>query len=387
MKPFTVVDLFCGAGGTSTGATAALQCLGRPVELTAVNHWDVAIATHSANHPAARHLCTYIDNLNPRQLYAEGELDLLLASPECTHHSNAAGGRPRDDQSRSTAWCVVRWLDALLPKRFCVENVPEFANWGPLNKAGMPIPSQRGQIFRSWIKALRALGYRVEYRELCAANYGDPTTRLRLFVQGVRGRGPIVWPDPTHTREPDLYGGHRWRSAREIIDWDLPMRSIFNRPRPLAANTLRRIDQGLRKYGSRGQTAAYVLPQHSGGQLRSVAEPLPTVATSGAISLILEYYGNGVARPVDDPLPTVTCNDRFALIQAAGGDVQIRMLTPAELAAAQGFPAHYQFHGNRTERVKQIGNAVPCNLARAIILAAISQSNDIRPYLAEGVAA
>ncbi|KAF0093464.1 MAG: hypothetical protein E1N59_2865 [Puniceicoccaceae bacterium 5H] len=143
------------------------------------------------------------------------------------------------------------------------------------------------------------------------------------------------------------------------------------------------VDDGLRRYGL-GSTQAYLLPQQSGGQLRPVDEPAPTVSTSGAISLILEYYGNGSARPVSEPLPTVTCNDRFALIRAAGGDVMMRMLKPAELAAAQGFPPDYRFVGTQKDVTRQIGNAVPCGLARALVLAVMSQSNDISQWTASG---
>lgn len=117
MKTLKIADLFCGAGGTSAGAIKAAEECGYDVELTAVNHWNVAVATHLANHPTARHLCTGIDDINPRDLYGQGELDVLWASPECTHHSVARGGKPINEQSRATAWCVVRWAEAIQPRR------------------------------------------------------------------------------------------------------------------------------------------------------------------------------------------------------------------------------------------------------------------------------
>lgn len=363
----TIADLFCGAGGTSTGAIEAARACGLQPKLTAVNHWPVAVATHQANHPDARHVCASLDSINPRDLFREGELDLLWASPECTHHSQARGGRPINDQSRATAWCVTRWAEALRPRIISVENVPEFETWGPIGSNGRPLASRKGEVFLAWVRTLEALGYHVAWRRLCAADFGDPTTRERLIVQAVLGRRRIVWPDPTHApaEETDMLGTRRaWRGAdTHVIDWALPMRSIFGRKRPLAANTLRRIREGLAQYG--------------GGKLRPANEPVPTVATSGAISLVLEYYGNGGARPVTQPLPTVTTRDRFALIQARGGDVLFRMLKWHELAAAQGFPRDYRFTGCVQEITKQIGNAVPRRLARALVAAAIRQDADV----------
>lgn len=399
-------DLFCGAGGTSTGLVEACTELGMRCELTAINHWDVAIGTHSANHPDARHLCNSLDTINPRELYREGELDVLWASPECTHHSIARGGKPINDQSRSTAWCVVRWAEALRPSIILVENVKEFESWGAIGSNGRPLKSKRGEVFMSWVKCLEALGYRVDWRILCAADYGDPTTRQRLFVYAVRGRRKIVWPEPTHSENqiPDMFTQRqRWLSARDaVIDWTIPGKSIFNRKKPLAENTLRRIREGLAdneaatliamEHGGRALSIdrpvptvttakggafgfAYILPQQSGGRLRPVTEPAPTVATSGAMALIVEYYGNGKTHSIDRPLPTVTCKDRFALIQAQGGDILFRMFKKHELAAAQGFPRSYQFTGTVKEVVKQIGNAVPKNLAKALVKAALTQKS------------
>ena len=401
----TMADLFCGAGGTSTGAVQAAESLGMSVNLTAVNHWDRAVSTHSANHPGSRHLCASIDSLNPRDLFKEGQLDLLWGSPECTHHSRARGGRPMLDQSRATAWCITRWAEALRPSVVMVENVPEFLEWGPLGVDGKPLQSRKGETFQAWIQTMRSIGFTVDWRVLCAADYGDPTTRRRLFVQAVRGRRQILWPEPTHTRELDLFGRPQWKSSGEhAIDWSLPITDICDRKRPLAPKTMARIREGLSKHGGRpfivamehgGRTVsaaqplptvtcarggamgvAYLLPQQSDGRLRPVTEPCPTVSTSGAIALVIEYYGNGKARPVTEPLPTVTCNDRFALVQASSQRIAFRMLQPHELAAAQGFPRGYQFTGTKTEQVRQIGNAVPCGFSRALVAAQFSQARN-----------
>lgn len=464
-KTITIADLFCGAGGTSSGAIEAANALGyRPV-LTAVNHWPTAVETHTLNHPGARHLCACLDALNPRDHFEPGELDLLLASPSCTHHSNARGGKPINEQNRATAWCVVRWADALMPPNIIVENVPEFLNWGGLTAEGRPIKSKKGHTFAAWVGALESLGYRVEWRILCAANYGDPTTRRRLFIQAVRGRRKIVWPDPTHTQpgnEDLLPLGEThprpWVTAKDIIDWSVPGESIFARKRPLKPKTMARIMDGLRRFGLKpfiqnmehagsvrgtdqplatittakggafGLTEPYLvelrgtsatqcrnsarsvgsplgtvtaggvhhaliepclLPQQSCGLLRPVSQPAPTVSTAGAIALVepflVEYYGNGRSQSVNNPLGTATTKSRFGLVQpevVLDGqryllDIRFRMLQTHELAAAQGFPKNYRFSGTKTEAIKQIGNAVPRNLARALVLSAIGQTNKI----------
>ena len=407
MRTLTIADLFCGAGGTSTGAVQAAESLGYRVNLTAVNHWDRAVETHSANHPTARHLCAAIDSLNPRQLFAEGELDVLWGSPECTHHSRARGGKPMRDQSRATAWCVTRWAEALRPSVVMVENVPEFAEWGPLGADGKPLVRRKGETFQAWLHTLRSIGYTVDYRILCAADYGDPTTRRRLFVQAVRGRRRIIWPDATHAPESNLWGLPRWRSAAEaVIDWSIPTRAIGDRKKALAPKTMARINEGLARFsgspvivamehGGRSLSAleplptvttakggafglAHLLPQHSAGVLRPATLPAPTVATSGAIALVVEYYGTGKARELCEPLPTVTCTARFGLAQFDGRSVHFRMLRPHELAAAQGFPPGYKFSGTVTEQVRQIGNAVPCGFARSLLRAQLTQQASIQ---------
>ena len=408
MISLTIADLFCGAGGTSSGAVEAIESLGYAAKLTAINHWPIAIATHTANHPGARHLCTSIDDVKPQSLYPEGALDILWASPACTHHSTARGGKPVDDQSRATAWCVVRWAEALRPNIILVENVPEFESWGGIGTNGRPLKNKKGETFMAWVSALRSLGYTVDWRVLCAANYGDPTTRERLFVQAVRGRRRITWPDATHAKSAsDLFGldGRKpWVPVSDVIDWSDPGKSIFTRQRPLAAKTLARIRQGLEQHGGATIIAmehggrslsvadplptvtcakggafglAYILPQQSGGKLRPVSEPSPTISTAGALALIVEYYGNGKTRAVSEPLPTVTCRDRFALIQQRGGDILFRMLRWRELAGAQGFRPDYAFSGNGTQITKQIGNAVPRRLARALCAAVLSQNSNV----------
>lgn len=439
MKTLRACDLFCGAGGSSTGLASVCEEIGRRLDLTAVNHWPIAVETHSANHPGARHLCETLDGVDPRQLYEPGKLDLLLASPECTNHSRAKGGMPVNDQSRSTAWHVIRWADALRPRAILVENVQEFLRWGPIGSSGRPLKSREGQTFYAWAGALGSLGYTVRWRVLNSADYGAATSRERLFVQAVRGRQAIRWPEPTHAKATtkDLFGElPRWRGAKEVIDWGVKGKSIFTRKKPLKENTVRRIRAGLEKFG--GEAARpflalldgvpavvprdhmalvepMVLGQHGGAVARTISEPLPTVATVGAISFIVPtnygerpgqsprchaadaplptvvaggvthglvqpylvpYYGTGEVDSVEDPARTVTTRDRLGLVQPVAGvthDILFRMLLPHELSAAMGFPRDYVFRGNRGEQVKQIGNAVEVNIARALCRAVLAE--------------
>jgi DNA (cytosine-5)-methyltransferase 1 len=292
-RSFRVADLFCGAGGSSTGVVQACESIGRKVDLVAVNHWDRAVETHSANHPNAGHHCEDLTTMDPRKAVPGGKLDLLVASPECTHHSVARGGKPCNDQSRASAWCVLRWATALSIDRILIENVPEFVSWGPIGSNGRPLQSRRGEIFESFVNSLKASGYRVDWRVLNSANYGAATSRRRLFLQAVKGRREIVWPDATHDQEPTpgLFGDRkRWRGAREIIDWKLLGSSIFNRKRPLSANTLARIEAGLRKFGGKNAEPFLVLLKgtqagHLDSSAKSVNGPVPALTTGNNVGL------------------------------------------------------------------------------------------------------
>lgn len=455
-------DLFCGAGGTSTALIEAVEAAGMKCQLTGVNHWPVAIATHTENHPQVQHFCEDLNSFDPRKYFRERELDCLWASPSCTSHSNARGGRPKDlDQTRADPWSVVRWLHATLPSFLFVENVPEFRDWGPLDRKGNAIPSQKGEIFHSWVQTIKAAGYKVDCRILCAADYGDPTSRKRFFLQAVkRGRRRIVWPNPTHTKNPaaELFSRDLlpWVPAREIIDWSLPGTSIFDRARPLRPKTLARIEAGLRKFGlkaflvepchdgwdegriasmdepigtipcsnrfgltrpfliklrgtstdasiddpvpsisAQGQHLALINPylvsvcHEDGDRTRSVDDPLPTVCGHrGELAIcepfLISYYGTGNAASLADPIESITSRDRFGLVRPTvmvNGerhllDIRFRMLQPHELALGQGFRPDYIFKGNKTEVVRQIGNAVPFNLALSIVLSAFHQDAD-----------
>lgn len=410
MRTLKIADLYCGAGGETTGISQAAAAIGERMDLAAVNHWPIAIETHQRNHPQARHFCHALEGLNPHDVFGPRDrLDLLWASPECTHHSVARGGRPQSDQSRASAWLVLKWLSELYVRRVIVENVPEFRDWGPLGADGKPLRSKRGTAFDAWLSGLRALGYRVDYQILCAADYGDPTTRRRLFVQAVRGRERILWPEHTHAGTESLFGAKPWVPARDIIDWSIRGESIRERKRPLAPATLARIEAGIRRYWGEwaepflvvlrgtgttrsvdeplpaltaggqhiGMVRPFLLHQDAPGRPRLTGEPVPAIRSRNGHGLVepflIHYYGNGSAEAVRVPMATITTRDRFALIQGTAElDITFRMLQPHELAAAQGFPAGYWFAGTKTDQVKQIGNAVPVGTARALALEALS---------------
>jgi len=244
-RKMLVADLLCGAGGSSTGCAQALAELGLEMELVCVNHWPVAIDTHTRNHPRARHHCQDIATVRPHRVVPEGYLDLLMASPSCTHHSVARGGKPTSDQQRSDPWHILTWLTELDVASLIIENVWEFIKWGPVDAAtGKPIKAREGQYFNLWIYNLRSLGYEPEWRRLNAADYGEATTRQRFILFAKKNGRSLSWPVQTHGKG----AARAWRPAREIIDWSIKGKSIFNRPVPLVPKTLARILAGALKF-------------------------------------------------------------------------------------------------------------------------------------------
>lgn len=411
-KAPVIVDMFCGAGGESQGIKWAAENAEVQIDMYAINHWERAIETHQANFPDAEHLCRDIQDLNPSDLIPGKKVALLWASPACTHFSVARGGKPCDDQSRITPFTVLDWLDKLTVDRVIIENVPEFTSWGPLDEeTNRPIKELKGETFDAFIGMVRGLGYTVDWKILNAADYGAPTTRRRLFIQAVRtvSKKSILWPEATHLKpspNQTLVGDFSsWVPARDIIDWSLPTQIIDERKKPLAANTMKRILRGIEKFW--GDSAKPFLIRYNGGENRvhSVDDPLPVLDTSNRYGLvqpllmeyygqsgchpvsskpvppvttnihfalinleplIMEYYGNGACRPISEPLQTVTTKDRFALISPENVRLGFRMLKPHELAAAQSFPKDYIFAGNRSDVVKQIGNAVCPKVSEAL---------------------
>lgn len=253
-RKILVADLLCGAGGSSTGCERALSALGLKMELVCVNHWPIAIETHKKNHPQARHYVQDIATVRPHILVPEGYLDLLMASPTCTHHSVARGGKPTSDQQRSDPWHIITWLTELRVHRLLIENVWEFTKWGPVDPKTMrPIKEREGEYFDAWITALRGLRFDPQWRKQNAANFGVPQTRQRMMLLARSDQRRLVWPGASHQRVVDslaLFPTVKpWRPARDCIDWTIKGRSIFRRPKPLAWKTLDRILAGALKFG------------------------------------------------------------------------------------------------------------------------------------------
>lgn len=361
--PLVIVDLFAGAGGLSEGAAEACErdfglVLGEDVVLHAVNHWEPAIETHRRNHPWAEHYHARIEELYPPDVVEPGSVTLLTGGPECTHFSNARGGKPVSDQKRASAWHVLDWIEKLRPEHVLLENVKEFRDWGPIEDGQ---PTRDGTIFERWVGMLEALGYSVVYDDadeacgvvLNAADYGDPQSRKRLFIMASRTKLPTP-PEPTHSdadpAKPDQ------RTAADIIDWSNLGESIFTRdlenPRvqPLAKNTVARIAEGIRRHCSpRLEPFADALETIGPERLEAlremvvpaeyasivadaIDEPFLVRHSGGSTTLatpsVVKYYGTSTATPADAPLDTITADgnhhaistpETFCLRQQSGG--------------------------------------------------------------------
>jgi len=289
-----IVDLFAGGGGASQGI---FQALGRHPNI-AVNHDEDAVAVHTRNHAETDHRCESVWTVKPEVVCAGRPVGLLWASPDCRHFSRAAGGQPKWGKVRSLPGVVLTWAKRVRPRVILVENVREMLGWGPLLDDGTPCPDRIGRSFNQWIGRLRGLGYKVQWRELCAADYGAPTIRSRLFVQARMDGEPITWPTPTHARTPSLFASRPWLTAADCIDWSRPCPSIFTRSRPLQEATLRRIAHGINKF---------IL----------VPDPF-IVRDNGAFLAPITHRGESRGSAISAPVPTVTCAHRgeHALISA-----------------------------------------------------------------------
>lgn len=398
-----IIDNFAGGGGTSCGIELAL---GRHVDI-AINHDPEAVAMHTLNHPQTEHHCESVWDIDPLAVTQGRPVGLAWFSPDCKHFSKAKGGKPRDKRIRGLAWVAVRWAALVRPRVILLENVEEFQTWGPLLADGTPCPARRGDTFRGFVHQLQEQGYAVEWRELRACDYGAPTTRKRLFLIARCDGKPIVWPAPTHGAPGSTGVKSRalkpWRTAAECIDWTIPTPSIFERDRPLAEATMRRIARGVRRYvieakrpfvvetpagkvapvmteianassprcmpagepmrticaetkGGHFALVTAFLAKHFGGNYTgpgaSLTDPMHTVTTQDHHALVCafltKYYGEGGQdQGVGDPLHTIPTVDRFGLVtveqqQYRIADIGMRMLEPRELYRAQGFPESYQ---------------------------------------------
>lgn len=269
-----VNDNFAGGGGATEGIE---QALNRPVDV-AINHDPEAIEMHRRNHPETKHYTQDIWTVDPAEVCRGRRVGATWFSPACTHFSRAKGtSTALNAEIRDLAWVVVKWAEAVRPRAIFCENVSEWLSWGPLLENGRPDKSQAGSTWREWVAKLIDLGYEVQWRELVAADYGAPTTRKRLYVIARCDGQPIIWPKPTHGKGR----AQGWRAAHEIIDWSLPVRSIFGRKKPLADATERRIAKGIERFVL-GAAEPFIIPvRHSGdARCHSIQEPLRTVTAS-----------------------------------------------------------------------------------------------------------
>lgn len=322
-----IIDNFAGGGGASTGIELAL---GRHVDI-AINHDAKAVAMHTANHPQTQHYCESVWEVDPREVTKGRRVGLVWLSPDCKHFSKAKGGKPVEKKIRGLAWVAVRWAATAKPRVIMLENVEEFITWGPLDESGKPCKKNKGREFRAFVNALKAHGYEVDWKELRGCDYGAPTIRKRLFLIARCDGQPIVWPEATHADPKSELAKKRklkpWRTAAECIDWDIACPSIFERSKPLAEATQRRIAKGIMRYVVNAVEPFIVTMAHGEGQgnskrwgvgVRKTDEPLPTVTASG---------GYGLAAPViirnDMPKSNSQCNysieDPLRTLTSTGG--------------------------------------------------------------------
>ena len=390
-----IIDCFAGGGGASVGIEMAL---GRPVDI-AINHDPQAIRMHKANHPETLHLTEDIFKVDLQKYVSGRHVSLMWASPDCTSHSKAKGGQPREKGLRILPWAVYKHAKSILPDVIIMENVEEIQQWGPLDENGHPIPDRKGEDYQRFISSMKSIGYEFDSRELVAADYGAPTTRKRWYAIFRRDGKQIVWPDPTHSRDGMFLP--KWKECGDYIDWSDLGKSIFDREKPLAEATQARIANGIRKYiienphpyivkderalafiiqyhgetkagDSRGQlltepiktidtsnryglVTAFVTKFYKTGIGQGCDEPIHTITTSpghfGLVSaFLIKYYGTGCGQTLDSPLGTITTKDRFGLVNVLIdidgekyiiSDIFLRMLNAEELKLMQGFPEDY----------------------------------------------
>ncbi len=457
-----VVDNFAGGGGASTGMELGLN---RKIDI-AINHDPAAIDMHKINHPETKHYCESVWDVDPVEACAGRPVGLAWFSPDCKHFSKAKGSTPVNKAIRGLAWVVVRWA-ALVPMRvFMLENVEEFMSWGPLLEVSpgvcKPDPDRKGETYAAFIKCMttglvkghtawseikealgddfpyhkleKGLGYKIEHKILTACDFGAPTSRKRFFLVGRNDGQSINWPNPTHGKAGS--GLKQYLTAADIIDWSIPAKSIFNRKKPLAEKTMKRIAKGIMRYVIETDEPFIVPSEHAlpfitehanasnqrnmsadepmrtiydqvkGGHFALVTshiikmrgdnighktnEPLQTISAGGnhfgeVQAFLIKYYGTGTAQSVDQPLDTVTTKDRFGLVIINGdkyqiADIRMRMFEPHELFAAMGFPADYKIafdsNGKKNTKKNQVarcGNAVCPPIAQALVAVNLAQ--------------
>lgn len=347
------IDNFAGGGGASTGIAMGL---GREVDI-AINHDGEALAMHAANHPTSAHYREDVFSIHPGFVTKQLPIGLAWFSPDCKHFSKAKGAKPVEKEIRGLAWVTLKWATFQMPRVIALENVEEFQDWGPLGPDNKPIKAEKGRTFKAFVLALSigipkdhpdleeiydvlghdfpierlcaGLGYKVEWRVMRACDYGAPTIRKRLFLLARRDGLPIVWPAPTHgdPKTDAVKSGKLlpWRTAAECIDWSIPCPSIFERKKPLAEATQRRIAKGIMRYVVNAANPFIVGqggPIYSGKPV-SANQPIGTLTTENHRSVVVPVLAGvggraGQSRPrgVDEPFATITSKADGAVVSA-----------------------------------------------------------------------
>lgn len=331
-----IVDNFAGGGGASTGIELAT---GYSVDI-AINHDPEAIKMHKANHPNTKHYCENVWAVDPVKACNGHPVALAWFSPDCKHFSKAKGGKPKDKNIRGLAWVACRWAGLVRPRVIMLENVEEFKTWGPLNRGHHPIKNKQGKTFERFVQQLTDLGYKVEFRELVAADYGAPTMRKRFFMIARCDGKPIVWPEPTHgpADSEAVKAGLRkpYVGAYTQIDFSRPCPSIFDTSkeikekygiravRPLAPKTMERIARGLKKFVL-NNPEPFIIQCNHGGERRpnDIRDPMPTITGKHGYGIVEPYmvqigqtgFTKDRSKDVRDPLTTIVSKNEHCLIE------------------------------------------------------------------------
>ena len=330
-----IVDNFAGGGGASTGIELAT---GYSVDI-AINHDPEAIKMHKANHPNTKHYCENVWAVDPVKACNGHPVGLAWFSPDCKHFSKAKGGKPKDKNIRGLAWVALRWAGLVRPRVIMLENVEEFKTWGPLNRRHHPIKSKQGKTFEKFVQQLTDLGYKVEFRELIAADYGAPTMRKRFFMIARCDGKTIVWPEPTHAPadSEEVKKGllKPYVGAYTQLDFSLPCPSIFDTSeeikekygiravRPLAQKTMDRIARGLKKFVL-DNPEPFIIQCNHGGERRpnDIREPMPTITGKHGYGIVEPYmvqigqtgFTKDRSKDVREPLTTIVSKNEHCLI-------------------------------------------------------------------------
>lgn len=420
------IDLFCGAGGTSTGVEKA-RLHGRKCAkvIACVNHDANAIASHQANHPETLHftedirtleLGPLVEHLHKMQKKHPDAYKVLWASLECTNFSKAKGGQPRDADSRTLAEHLFRYIEAIQPDYIQIENVEEFMCWGDLDENGKPVSKDQGRCYLKWVKTVQQYGYNYDYRILNAADFGAYTSRKRFFGQFAKCGLPIVFPVQSYAKNGDEGGMFhqykKWKPVREVLDLQDEGSSIFMKKKPLCEKTLERIFAGLVKFvaGGKKKYEDFILKYNSmnkSGHYRPVPtdEPCPVVATQNRLgyvklnflskqfsgdpasknqsvdkpagtitcvdhhAFVTAYFGNGFNSSIESPSPTVTTKERHALVSVDLNEPMPDVPLDKVTIQTNQFIANEYSGGGQVGSIETVNPAVLCNPKQKLVSA------------------